>query len=248
MNPKKVETPTLESRYMAMLIDGDNAQPSLLEQVLTETVRYGIVTTRRIYGDWTAPQMSGWKESLQGYAIQPVQQFRYTVGKNATDSALIIDAMDLLHTGNIGGFCIVSSDSDYTRLATRIREQGLFVMGIGRSDTPKSFVNACEVFVYTENLIPSTDGKTQAERAEAKDWTKIVMQAIESSTQDNGWAYLGTVGSRVRQLDPSFDVRTYGEKQLAPLLKSNSELFEIRETETKGEGGATLVYVRLKAQ
>ena len=143
-----------ESRPIAMLIDGDNAQPSLIEHVLAETTKYGVVTTRRVYGDWTTPNMSGWKDSLHSYAVQPMQQFRYTVGKNATDSALIIDAMDLLHGGTVGGFCIVSSDSDYTRLATRIREQDPFVMGVGRANTPKSFVNACEVFVYTENLFP----------------------------------------------------------------------------------------------
>ena len=143
-----------DSRPIAILIDGDNAQPSLTEHVLAETAKYGVVTTRRIYGDWTTPQMSGWKEFLHNHAFQPAQQFRFTVGKNATDSALIIEAMDLLHAETVAGFCIVSSDSDYTRLATRIREQGLFVMGVGRSDTPKSFVNACEVFVYTENLSP----------------------------------------------------------------------------------------------
>ena len=129
-----------ESRPIAMLIDGDNAQPSLIENALAETTKYGVVTTRRVwrvYGDWTTPQMSGWKDSLHSYAVQLMQQFRYTIGKNATDSALIIDAMDLLHGGTVGGFCIVSSDSDYTRLATRIREQGLFVMGVGRSNTPK---------------------------------------------------------------------------------------------------------------
>ena len=122
------------SRNIAILIDGDNAQPSLIEHVLAETTKYGVVTTRRIYGDWTAPQMSGWKDALHSHAIQPIQQFRYTIGKNATDSALIIDAMDLLHSATVGGFCIVSSDSDYTRLATRVREQGFFVMGIGRSN------------------------------------------------------------------------------------------------------------------
>ena len=236
----------MESRFVAMLIDGDNAQPSLMEHLLAETARYGIVTTRRIYGDWTAPQMSGWKESLLDYAIQPVQQFRYTVGKNATDSALIIDAMDLLHTETVDGFCIVSSDSDYTRLATRIREQGLFVMGIGRSDTPKSFVNACEVFVYTENLIPSTEGKAPAGRVVETDWRQTVTKAIELSMQDDGWAFLGTVGNRVRQLDPGFDVRTYGENQLASLVKSDPNLFDIRETESSG--GATRVDVRVRSQ
>ena len=143
-----------QTRLIAMLVDGDNAQPSLIEHVLAEVAKYGVVTTRRIYGDWTTPQMSGWKDYLHTCAVQPMQQFRYTVGKNATDSALIIDAMDLLHAGAVGGFCIVSSDSDYTRLATRMREGGLFVMGVGRSSTPRAFVNACEVFVYTENLNP----------------------------------------------------------------------------------------------
>ena len=146
-----------ETRLIAMLVDGDNAQPSLIEHVLAEAAKYGVVTTRRIYGDWTTPQMSGWKQHLHSHAAQAIQQFRYTVGKNATDSALIIDAMDLLHTGSVGGFCIVSSDSDYTRLATRVREQGLFVMGVGRSSTPKAFVNACEIFVYTENLMPQKE-------------------------------------------------------------------------------------------
>ena len=161
-----------------MLIDGDNAQPSLIEHVLAETAKYGVVTTRRIYGDWTTPQMSGWKDSLHSHAVQPMQQFRYTTGKNATDSALIIDAMDLLHAGTVRGFCIVSSDSDYTRLATRIREGGLFVMGVGRSDTPKSFVNACEVFVYTENLAPQGKRGTQVTETDSSDWTAMVRRAI----------------------------------------------------------------------
>ena len=160
-----------------MLIDGDNAQPSLIENVLAETAKYGIVTTRRIYGDWTTSQMSGWKDSLNSHAIQPMQQFRYTVGKNATDSALIIDAMDLLHAGNVGGFCIVSSDSDYTRLATRIREQGLFVMGVGESKTPKAFVKACEVFVYTENLSLEAKHHPPVEEPVSSDWTPIVTRA-----------------------------------------------------------------------
>ena len=149
-----------DSRHIAILIDGDNAQASLVEHVLAETAKYGIVTTRRIYGDWTTSEMAPWKESLHIHAVQPMQQFRYTVGKNATDSALIIDAMDLLHGGTVDGFCIVSSDSDYTRLATRIREQGQFVMGVGRAHTPKAFVNACEIFVYAENLSPDPGDRT----------------------------------------------------------------------------------------
>lgn len=238
-----------ESRYLAMLIDGDNAQPSLIEHVLAETAKYGIVTTRRIYGDWTTPQMGEWKDSLHSYAVQPVQQFRYTTGKNATDSALIIDAMDLLHSGSVQGFCIVSSDSDYTRLATRIREQGLFVMGVGATDTPKSFVNACEVFVYTENLSPQAKRETpdvQVAEVDSSDWKKTITRAIEQAAQDDGWAFLGAVGQYLRQLDPAFDPRNYGHRQLSLLVNSCPELIETRE-ESKTQGGPSLIYVRLKS-
>ena len=230
---------TPESRPVAMLIDGDNAQPSLIEYVLSEAAKYGIVTTRRIYGDWTTPNMSGWKESLHTYAIQPAQQFRYTTGKNATDSALIIEAMDLLHAGTVGGFCIVSSDSDYTRLAMRIREQGLFAMGVGRSDTPKSFVNACQVFVYTENLLPQESQDTQVSEAASSDWEQTLERAIEMSVADDGWALLSAVGSYVRQLDPAFDPRTYGHNQLSQLVRSRPERFE-----TQSGSGALSVRTR----
>jgi hypothetical protein len=233
-----------QARFIALLIDGDNAQPSLIEHVLAEAAKYGIVTTRRIYGDWTTPQMSGWKDSLHTHAIQPVQQFRYTVGKNATDSALIIDAMDLLHSGTVSGFCIVSSDSDYTRLATRVREKGLFVMGVGRSDTPKSFVNACEIFVYTENLTPKIKPKA-VERPPADEghWVQNVTRAVDMAMQEDGWAFLGEVGTYVRQLDPAFDPRSFGYKQLSLLIKSRPSLFETQEKKTRG--GPSQVYVRL---
>src|SRR6266540_6303876 len=148
------ETLTEGRQKIAVLIDGDNAQSSLLPQMLVEAGRHGPVTVRRIYGDWTTSNMNSWKETLNFHAFQPIQQFRYTVGKNVTDSAMIIDAMDIMHTGVVDGFCLVSSDSDYTRLATRIREAGVFVMGIGEKKTPKPFVNACDVFVFTENLAP----------------------------------------------------------------------------------------------
>ena len=216
-------------RRIAILVDGDNAQAALLEHILAETATYGIVTTRRIYGDWTTPNMSGWKDTLHTYAFQPMQQFRNTVGKNATDSALIIDAMDLLHSKTVGGFCIVSSDSDYTRLATRIREQGLFVMGIGRAETPKSFVNACQIFVHTENLSPQAKRDAAPAVATGKDWPPTVAQAIEMSAQENGWASLAAVGGYARQLDSSFDPRSYGYKQLTLLVKSRPDLFETRE-------------------
>ena len=235
-----------EPRFIAMLIDGDNAQPSLIEHVLAETAKYGTVTTRRIYGDWTTPQMTSWKDSLHTHAVQPVQQFRYTVGKNATDSALIIDAMDLLHSGTVTGFCIVSSDSDYTRLATRIRERGLFVMGVGRSDTPKSFVNGCEVFVYTENLAPQLKPKKgPLESVAPGDWVRTISQAIDRATQEDGWAFLGAVGNSVRQLDPAFDPRSFGFKQMSTLVKSRLDLFETRES--KKQGGPSVVFVRLKS-
>ena len=216
-----------EPRLLAMLIDGDNAQPSLIEHVLAEAAKYGVVTTRRIYGDWTEPQMSGWKDFLHSLAVQPIQQFRYTVGKNATDSALIIDAMDVLHSGSVGGFCIVSSDSDYTRLATRVRESGMFVMGVGRSDTPKSFVNACEVFVYTENLMPKKEPGQEAAVKSNREWVPLVAQAIEMATQDDGWALLAAVGSNLQKLNPAFDSRSYGHKQLSQLIKSQPDSFDI---------------------
>lgn len=232
-----------QTRFIALLIDGDNAQPSLIVQVLAETAKYGAIAVRRIYGDWTKREMSGWKDSLHAHAVQPIQQFRYTTGKNATDSALIIDAMDLLHSDTVSGFCIVSSDSDYTRLATRIREQGLFVMGIGRSGTPKSFVNACEMFVYTENLVPE-DKKKSARKKPAgddSDWTRTVTQAIEMAIQDDGWAILGEVGQHVRQLDPAFDPRSFGYKQLSLLIKSRTDLFKTRESKTRN--GPSKIYV-----
>lgn len=233
-----------ETRNIALLIDGDNAQPSLIAQVLAETARYGTITVRRIYGDWTTPQMSGWKSQLHTHAVQPVQQFRYTTGKNATDSTLIIDAMDLLHSGMVRGFCIASSDSDYTRLATRIREHGLFVMGVGRKQTPKSFVNACEVFVYTENLAAqSKHGTPLQEDKDGSDWIETVRIAIDMGAQDDGWASLASVGTYIRQLDPAFDPRSFGHKQLSVLVKSRPDFFKAKAFNTKD--GPSHLRVRL---
>ncbi|MDE0180003.1 MAG: NYN domain-containing protein [Caldilineaceae bacterium] len=217
-----------DARLLAMLIDGDNAQPKLLEQILAEVAKHGLVTTRRIYGDWTEPQMSGWKNNLHSFAVQPVQQFRYTVGKNATDSALIIEAMDLLHSGSVHGFCIVSSDSDYTRLATRIRESGLFVMGIGRSNTPKSFVNACEVFVYTENLTPKKDKGKKNKEKPSTEWIELVSQAVDMASREDGWTLLSVVGINLQKLDPAFDTRTFGYAKLSQLIESHSAQFELK--------------------
>jgi len=241
------------SRRLALLIDGDNAQPSLIEKMLAEASKYGTITVRRTYGDWTTSNMGGWKDSLQTYAIQPIQQFRYTTGKNATDSAMIIDAMDLLHSGTVDAFCLVSSDSDYTRLATRIREKGFFVMGIGQKKTPRAFVNACDVFVYTENLIPHKPaqksrslkkGTSMPKEPPTPDPTPLLRQAFESAVQDDGWAFLGSLGHHLRQLDPGFDARTYGHNQLSALIRANPRHFEIREV--KSEDGNAAIQVRLK--
>jgi uncharacterized LabA/DUF88 family protein len=240
-------TPT---RRIAMLIDGDNAQPSLIEKMLAEAGKYGVVSIRRIYGDWTTSQMKGWKGTLNTHAIQPIQQFRYTVGKNATDSALIIDAMDILYTSRVHGFCLVSSDSDYTRLATRIREKGQFVMGIGKKMTPRAFVNACDVFVYTENLTPkptrgkSADSKKHRSQKPEPDPRPLLRSAFEMAVQEDGWASLGPLGQYLRQLDPGFDSRTYGYKQLSQLIRAYPNLFKVRSA--KQQHGNSIIYVRLK--
>ena len=246
----------LPRQKIAMLIDGDNAQAGLLAQMLVEAARYGQVTVRRIYGDWTTPSMNSWKETLNFHAFQPIQQFRYTIGKNATDSAMIIDAMDLLYSGTVDAFCLVSSDSDYTRLATRIREKGFFVMGIGQKKTPRAFVNACDVFVYTENLVPKKPARKQISRkvdtkesVESKETsqpeaTPLLTQAFENAVQEDGWAFLGTLGHHLRQLDPGFDARTYGHSQLSTLIRAKSKLFEVKDV--KGEDGNAAIYVKLK--
>ncbi len=238
---------------IAMLIDGDNAQPSLIGGIITETAKYGAITIRRVYGDWTTANMAGWKNVLNNYAIQPIQQFRYTVGKNSTDSAMIIDGMDLLHSRLVMGFCLVSSDSDYTRLATRIREAGVFVMGIGKKTTPKAFVNACNIFIFTENLSPRPSARRRRGEAKAAphreekpkelDPMPLLRRAFEMAVQEDGWANLGTLGFYLRQLDPSFDPRNYGFKQLSQLIKSHSHSFELKFRE---EGGTTNVYMRSK--
>jgi len=237
---------------IALLIDGDNAQPLLLSDMLAEISKYGRTTIRRIYGDWTTPNMNGWKEVLQENAIQPIQQFRHTVGKNATDSAMIIDAMDILHSDLVDGFCLVSSDSDYTRLATRVREKGVFVMGIGRQKTARSFTNACDVFVFTENLAPQVEKAGQKSAAAtipvtATAVTKalpLLRKALELCVQDDGWAPLSAIGSTLRSLDPSFDHRTYGCSSLRILISRFSDFLEMREEKTTG--GNILVSVRFR--
>ena len=245
---------SLSRNKIAMLIDGDNAQAVLLSQMLVEAGRYGQVTVRRIYGDWTTASMNSWKDTLNFHAFQPIQQFRYTIGKNATDSAMIIDAMDILHSGVVDGFCLVSSDSDYTRLATRIRETGIFVMGIGEKKTPKPFVNACDVFVYTENLVtekkPTTQPRVQKsgtkkakEEKEEADPIPLLTQAFEMAVQQDGWASLANMGNALYQLDPAFDPRTYGHKQLSKMMNKLKDRFEMK---TQVMDGSTLFFVKTK--
>lgn len=244
---------------IAVLIDGDNAQSALLPQMLVEAGRHGQVTVRRIYGDWTTSNMNSWKETLNYHAFQPIQQFRYTVGKNATDSAMIIDAMDIMHSGVVDGFCLVSSDSDYTRLATRIRETGIFVMGIGEKKTPKAFVNACDLFVYTENLVEEKKAiqqkRTQTSRAkkantgttepekEELDPMPVLSQAFEMAVGQDGWARLDVMGNAIYQVDPGFDPRTYGHKQLSRMLNKLKDRFEMR---TQDIDGQLIFYVKMK--
>ena len=255
------ETLTNGRQKIAILIDGDNAQSSLLPQMLVEAGRHGQLTVRRIYGDWTTSAMNSWKETLNYHAFQPIQQFRYTVGKNATDSAMIIDAMDILHSGVVDGFCLVSSDSDYTRLATRIREAGVFVMGIGEKKTPRAFVNACDLFVYTENLVEekkSAQRRTQASKTkktgttadvtvesekEDNDPMPVLSQAFEMAVGQDGWARLDVMGNAIYQVDPGFDPRSYGHKQLSRMLNKLKDKFEMR---TKDLDGQLIIYVRMK--
>ena len=213
------------SDKLAVLIDADNAQASIAGELLGEIARYGTATVKRAYGDWTTQHLAGWKETLHNLAIQPVQQFRFTVGKNATDSALIIDAMDLLHSGTVDGFCLASSDSDFTRLATRIREAGLAVYGFGEEKTPRSFVAACDKFVYTEVLRPVAKGApAPALPSPAEPLQPVLFQAIAAATREDGWAPLSTVGSLVTKSNPSFDPRNYGFQKLGELVRAQAYL------------------------
>jgi uncharacterized protein (TIGR00288 family) len=209
----------IKSNKIALLVDGDNAQSKMMDLVLEEASKYGKVTIRRVYGDWTTQHMNHWKSQLNEMAFNPIQKFSYTTGKNSTDSALIIDAMDILHADLVDGFCIVSSDSDYTGLAKRIREAGIFVMGIGEQKTPEAFVKSCEIFTYIENLQPKPEvpEKKEAEKKKKEKSSmslKLINKAYDMSINESNEAYISTLGINLRKLDPSFDVRTYGCKTL----------------------------------
>ncbi|MCP9767266.1 NYN domain-containing protein [Lacihabitans sp. LS3-19] len=229
---------------IAVLIDGDNAQAKIIKEILEEVSKYGKATIRRIYGDWTTPQMNSWKELINQFSINPIQKFSYTTGKNSTDSSLIIDAMDVLHSKTVDGFCIVSSDSDYTGLAKRIREEGLFVMGIGQRTTPIAFVQSCEIFTFTENLLPElpsliapteirktsrksnltekkTVPKTETPARESQKLNmRLIDKAFEIAISEDEETLISKVGTSLRKIDPSFDPRSYGYKTLTQLFES----------------------------
>ncbi len=233
---------------LAILIDADNSNPARLPQLLAEIAKFGTASVRRAYGNWTSGHLGGWKSLLLEHSIQPMQQFNYTTGKNATDSAMIIDAMDLLHAGHLDGFCIVSSDSDFTRLASRVREQGLIAYGFGERKTPSAFVAACDKFVYTENLGDDHgEGKPSTKPAKLKrdrKLDKLLREALEASSDDSGWAHLGAVGSNLGRLASDFDPRSYGFRKLKDLVEADPS-YQV-EDRPGADGKSSAVYMRAK--
>ncbi|MCM4152260.1 NYN domain-containing protein [Arenibacter sp. N53] len=238
---------------LAVLIDGDNIPSAYVKEMMEEIAKYGNPTIKRIYGDWTNPKLSKWKNLLLENAITPIQQYAYTTGKNATDSAMIIDAMDILYSNKVGGFCIVSSDSDFTRLATRLREAGMNVIGIGEKKTPNPFIVACDKFIYIEilkNQIEENSSETADNKRDKKDNVdkitqkeiKLIASTISDLADEDGWAFLGDVGSLLQKKQPNFDSRNYGFQKLTPLIKSIKN-FEIDQRENV-KGRFKLIYVR----
>ena len=242
---------------LAVLIDGDNIPSAYVKEMMEEIAKYGNPTIKRIYGDWTNPKLSKWKKVLLENAITPIQQYGYTTGKNATDSAMIIDAMDILYSEKVNGFCLVSSDSDFTRLATRLREAGMQVFGIGEKKTPNPFIVACDKFIYIEILKnqaennesetsePKTDAKNSIDKITNKE-LKLISTTISDLADDDGWAFLGDVGSLLQKKQPNFDSRNYGFQKLTPLLQSIKQ-FEI-ERRDSSKGRFKLVYVKIKEE
>ncbi|MDA8413844.1 MAG: NYN domain-containing protein [Desulfobacteraceae bacterium] len=269
-NPRYVQRLDQEEaqKRLAVLIDADNAQASIVEGLFEEIAKFGVASVKRIYGDWTAPQLISWKKVLLNYSINPVQQFAYTKGKNATDSSLIIDAMDLLYTRRFDGFCLVSSDSDFTRLASRLREEGLTVYGFGERKTPAPFVSACDKFIYTEILRTpaqtTTDPASSPKKPAAKGSSKlpattatvegkppevsapikaevpldVIAKVIDDISDESGWTNLGPVGNNISKLRPDFDPRLYNFKKLSELIKAYPNNFVIEE---RGSGKALYV-------
>lgn len=243
----------MPAQSLALLIDGDNASPRIISGLLAEIANYGTASVKRVYGDWTKPNLNGWKDCLLEHSLQPVQQFAYTTGKGATDGAMIIDAMDLLYTERFSGFCLVSSDSDFTRLASRIREQGLVVYGFGERKTPRPFITACDKFVYFDvlkeiappaQLSSSAPALTKAQGSEAtvaQPLISMIIAAQAASSDENGWATLAEVGSRVAKQIPEFDSRNYGFTRLSELVDATKR-FELDRSGKSSKG----VLIRIK--
>ena len=249
---------------LAVLIDADNISHNNIRGMMEEIARYGNATIKRIYGDWTKPNLGGWKNLLLDYAITPIQQFGYTAGKNSTDSAMIIDAMDILYSDKVDGFCLVSSDSDFTRLATRLREAGQMVYGIGEQKTPNAFIAACDKFIYLEILEQTETDENEADNAESKQAVKnvssqekskkslskinpavikLITSTIRDAEDENGWAYLGEVGNLLLKKKPSFDPRNYGYTKLTPMIKAIGK-YEIDARDTGNN--SKQIYIRIR--
>lgn len=253
---KKLSTGTLnmdKDLNLAVLIDGDNIPAAYIKEMMEEIAKYGNPTIKRIYGDWTKPNLSKWKSILLENAITPIQQYGYTSGKNATDSAMIIDAMDILYSQKVNGFCLVSSDSDFTRLATRLREAGLRVFGIGEKKTPDPFIVACDKFIYLE-ILRDQSKETDTDQAKSKSPQKsnvdkvtpkvirLISSTISDLADEDGWAFLGDVGNLLQKKQPNFDSRNYGFQKLTPLIKSINN-FEVEQRENQ-KGRYKLIYVK----
>jgi uncharacterized LabA/DUF88 family protein len=241
---KDADVPDTDALRLAVLIDSDNTTATLTTELLEEIAKYGTPTIKRAYGDWTTPQLAGWKEELLRHAIQPEQQFAYTRGKNSTDSALIIDAMDLLYAGNVEGFVIVSSDSDFTRLATRLRESGMTVYGLGRRSTPAAFVAACDRFIYLDLLSeePQEPQESEPPAAPLPNLKRILSTAISSTSKDDGWSSLAEVGSYLSKSHAAFDPRDYGHGKLGELVRGESYV-DVKDV--PGPTGLSQLWVRL---
>ena len=243
----------IKDTKLAVLIDGDNIPAKYIKEMMEEITKYGTPTIKRIYGDWTKPYLANWKNILLENAINPIQQYAYTTGKNATDSAMIIDAMDILYSAKVDGFCLVSSDSDFTKLATRLREAGMQVYGIGEKKTPNPFIVACDKFIYLEIIKNSDDNRDEKGKKKESNVDKItsnVIRLLRNSVADaadeDGWAFMGDVGSLILKKQPNFDSRNFGFEKLTPLFAS-MEQFEI-ERRDQSSGRVKLIYVRNKVK
>jgi len=250
-NPHESPQSEISQAKLAVLIDADNTKPAIIEELLNEVAKYGTSSVKRIYGDWTNTNLRSWKEKLLQHAVQPIQQFSYTSGKNATDSAMIIDAMDLLYSEKLDGFCIVSSDSDFTRLAARLRESGLIVYGFGEKKTPKAFVSVCDKFIYTEildNTQEDEDNKPSVKQKKEfkvdKKLLKLLRDAVDDIAEESGWAYLGGVGQKINNRSTDFDPRNYGFKKLGDMFRAIPQ-FEIEER-PRANSSSKQLYIRWK--